>query len=71
MKLYRKMKRAFANEISCDMHFGGNEFNGDWYYEDEKSDDELVEELLKNVGIERNNPWYDYGIKVKFVLVEE
>lgn len=70
INLYRRKKCAVANEIVFDQHFKGNKYIGNWYYEEEKTDKELIEELQKAYGLE-DSSLYDYVIREKFVPVED
>lgn len=65
MKLYRKLKRAIANELG-DPHFVMETKYYPWYYEEDFPID--MEDLVK-----KDNPfdgWYKYSIQEKYEEVE-
>lgn len=64
MKLYKKMIRAYAQEVG-DLHFRLDTEYYDWYDEDDFPED------MESI-VEKDNPfggWYKYGIQEKYVEV--
>ena len=65
VKLYRKQKKAVATSLG-DPHFIPDIYQTDWYFEEDKTDEELIAEVKQTHNIS-DDAWFDIRVIQRFV----